>query len=206
VTVDLAGLALLCGGAVAGALAGALRQLVHLGAVALAALLARPLAPGLEALVGRSGAAPAQAGPLATLAAFLGLFLVLGAVGQLLVRLVRRRDGARSAADRGIGALLGGLHAFMALWAALSLLALWGRPVGPAGWGLDPGRGDLMAFARERNLLAVVAPAQARTVREQLPALRDALEHGPLERARQAAEEAERAQRARQEALEKAGR
>jgi len=206
VTLDLAGLGVLCAGAAVGALAGALRQVVHLGAVALAAALARPLAPGLEGLVGRTGAAPAQAGPVATLAAFLGLFLVLGAAGQLLLRLARRRDGGRSAADRGLGALLGGLHAFVALWAALSLLVLWGRPVGPARWGLDPGRGDLVAFAREHNLLALVAPAQARAVREQLPALRDALERGPLERARQAAEAAERAQRAKQEEAEKAGR
>lgn len=204
-SLDLAGLLVLAAGSLAGALGGALRQLVHLGALALGALAARALGPALVGAMAGAGASAALARPLASLAVLVAVFAAASLVGHLLLR-AARGHGPRPAADRGLGALLGGVQAGLAVWAAVSLLAAWGRPVGPAALGLDPGHGDLGAIGREHSLLDAWAPAEADALRRQLPALRDAGTANPLERARQAAEAADRALQRQAEQLEKAAR
>jgi len=210
-SADLAGLAVLAAAALGGALAGALRQVLHVAALAVAALLAGPAGAALEGPVTRAlgeGQAP-LAGPLSHLAAFVGIFLLVGLAAHLVLGALRR-GAPGSPANRALGAVLGGAQASVALWALLSILALWGRPVGPPGFRLDPSRGDLFGFAREHNLLEAVAPREAALLRSRLEPLREAAgaspDEGPLERARRAAEEAAAAARRAQDALEKAGR
>lgn len=172
-SADLLALAALALGAVAGALTGALRQLAGLAAMAAAALLGPRLAPLLE----RPAAAlvpGAAARPLAGLAGFLLVLVVATLVAHLLVRLAVGDE--RPPLDRAGGALLGGAKSAAGLWALLSLLALWDRPVGPKGFRLDPAEGEAMALVREHNLYDLVAPAEARLLRERLPALRDQVE------------------------------
>ncbi|HEY7725450.1 MAG TPA: CvpA family protein [Anaeromyxobacteraceae bacterium] len=202
---DLPCLALLALGAAGGAASGALRQVVHLLSVALAAVLARPGGELLEAPM-RRVVSPALARPLGAVLAFGAALALFGIAGGLLLR-GRARGRARSPADMGLGALLGGAQAALFLWAALSLLVLWDRPVGPRRFRLDPRHGDLAAVAREHNLLDAAAPGKAQEVREKLPAVREALEaENPIEKAQEAAREAVRAQERRREALEKAAR
>jgi hypothetical protein len=212
-SADLAGLAVLAAAALGGALAGALRQVVHVAAVGLAALLAGPLGGALERSVAGllgEGQAP-LAGPLARLAAFVGVFLAAGLVAQVVLAALRRGSPA-SPANRAAGALLGGAQAALALWALCSLLVLWGGPVGPPAFRLDPSQGDLLGFARDHNLLEAVAPREAALLRGRLGALREAAGkgseegEGPVDRARRTVEEAGAAARRAEEALEKAAR
>jgi hypothetical protein len=203
VSPDLPCLALLALGAAGGASSGALRQVVHLLSVVLAAVLARPAGEVLEGPM-RRVVSPALARPLGAVLAFGAALALFGVGGSLLLR-GRVRGRARSPTDMGMGALLGGAQAALFLWAALSLLVLWDRPVGPKGYRLDPRQGDLAGLAREHNLLDAAAPDKAREVRERLPAVREVLEGGnPLEKAREAAREAVRAEERKREALEKA--
>ena len=173
-SLDLLGLCLLLLATAGGALTGALRQVVHLVAVGGAAVLGPRLGPPLEGLVG--GLVPARAVPAAAaLAGFLLLFVALSLAGHLALRLLRG-EGKRSAADRGLGALLGGLQAALGIWAVLSLLVIWDRPVVAGPLRVDPRDGQLAAVAREHNLLDLAAPAQARELRRKIPQLRDALD------------------------------
>jgi hypothetical protein len=212
-SADLCGLAVLAAAALGGALAGALRQVVHVAAVGLAALVAGPLGGALEGSVARllgEGQAP-LAGPLARLVAFVAVFLGAGLLAQVVLAALRRGAPA-SPANRAAGALLGGGQAALALWALCSLLVLWGRPLGPPAFRLDPTQGDLFGFARDHNLIEAVAPGEAALLREKLGTLRDAAGTGdgpglgPIDRARQAVEEAGVAARRAEEALEKAAR
>jgi hypothetical protein len=196
--IDLLGLAALAAGSATGALTGALRQVVHLGALGLAGLLAPALGPLLARPLGKVLPLGGLAAAAGAFAAFALCFAALSLAGHLALRAGERR-ARRSAADRGLGALLGGLQTAFGLWAVLSLLVLWDRPIGRGGLRIDPRQGDLAAFAREHNLLEAVLPARLRQVRETLPAAREALERGALERA------GEGARRAR-EALEQADR
>lgn len=200
---DLLGLGVLAAAALGGALAGALRQAVHLLAVALAALLAGPLGRALAGAVGGllgEGQGP-LAGPLARLLAFAGVFVAAGMAAHLALGALWR-SGKASPANRALGALLGGAQAALGLWALCSLLVLQGGAVGPPGFRLDPSRGDLFGFARDHNLLELVAPGEVALLRERLGAA-GGEGGGPVERARRAVEEAAAAARRTGEALER---
>jgi len=197
VSIDLLGLAVLAAGAATGALTGALRQVVHLAALGLSALLAPALSPLLAGPISRLLPRPELGAPVAALGALVLSFALLSVGGHLLLR---GRGGGRRPADRGLGALLGGFQAAVGVWAALSLLVLWDRPVGGKELRLDPREGDLAAFAREHNLLEAVLPEELRQLRQKLPAAREAVEGEALrtateaaKRARQALDEAEKA-------------
>ncbi len=196
-SLDLLGLGVLAAGAAAGAFTGAVRQLVHLVALGLSALLAPALSPILAGPASRL--LPGLGAPMAALAAFALSFALLSVAGHLLIR---RREGGRRPADRGLGALLGGLQAAVGVWAVLSLLVLWDRPLGGQDLRIDPREGDLAAFAREHNLLQAILPEQLRQLREKLPAAREAVEGGAL----RAADEAARKAREALEQAEKAAR
>lgn len=189
-SLDLLGLGVLAAGAATGALTGALRQVVHLAALGLAALLAPVLSPLLAGPVSRLLPRPELGAPVAAFGALALSFALLAVAGHLLLR---GREGGRRSADRGLGALLGGLQAAVGVWAALSLLVLWNRPVGGKELRLDPGEGDLAAFAREHNLLEAVLPEQLRQLREKLPAAREAVESGAVRSATEAARKARQA-------------
>lgn len=202
-SLDLLALLLVAAGAVVGALAGALRQVVRLLALALAAVLAPRLAPRLADGLGRLLPERAAAGAVAVALAFAALFLGLWLVGRVLLRLLAS-EAEKGGADRGFGALLGGLQAALAAWMVVSLLALWGRPVGAPGFRLDPAEGQVGALVERFNLVELVAPAEARALREKLPRVREAVEAGKALQESPAArealrqlEEAEKAERAR---------
>jgi len=204
VSLDLLCLGVLLAGAAVGALSGALRQVVHLLAIGAAALLGPRLAPSLEGLVARL--VPPGAAPHAALLA--GFVLALAGtklVGHLLNRLLAG-DGEKSGTDRGVGALLGALQATVGLWAMLSLLVLWDRPVGRPPVRLDPRDGQLAALARAHNLVDLVAPAQARELRSRLPHLRDALDDKMLERVREATRKAQQLEAERLRQIDKVGK
>lgn len=203
-SLDLLGILVLAIAAATGALTGALRQLVHLGAVALGALVAPHLGRLLEGAARRVVEPGGAARAVAAFAGFALTFALVSVAGHLLLQ-GRTGRAARSASDRGLGALLGGGQAAVGTWAALSLLVVWDRPVGPRGLRLDPADGDLAGFAREHNLLDSAAPGQARELRERLPALREALER-PVERADEAARKAGGALRRVEKAAEDAAR
>lgn len=177
-SLDLVGLSLVVLGAVAGALAGALRQVVRLLALAAAALLAPRLAPRLAGPIERILSEPGAAAAVAVALAFALLFLLLWLLGRVVLR-IAASEAERGAADRGFGALLGGLQALLAVWMAVSVLALWGRPLGTRSFRLDPTQGQLAGVVRTHNLLDLVAPADARMLRERLPKVREALESVP---------------------------
>jgi len=185
VSLDLLTLLVVAVGALVGALAGALRQVVRLLALLLAALLAPRLAPRLSALLERLLPDRGAAATLAVALAFAGLFLLAWLAGRVLLRLLAS-EAERGGADRGFGALLGGLQAALAAWMVLSLLALWGRPLGP----LDPAEGQVGALVRRFNLLDLSAPAEARALRERLPRVRQAIEAGKALSESPAAQEA----------------
>jgi membrane protein required for colicin V production len=199
--IDLLGLGALAAGAVTGALTGALRQAMHLLALGLSGLLAAALGPRLAGPFSRALPDRGLGPPAAAFAVFALSFVLLSLAGHLLLR-ARGGEGRRSPADRGLGALLGGAQAAVGVWAVLSLWVVWDRPLGGKGLRLDPRQSDLAAFAREHNLLDAVLPAQLRQLRERLPAVREALERGALDRtaeaakkAREALEQAEKAAR-----------
>jgi membrane protein required for colicin V production len=148
VTLDAAVLALLALAAVAGALAGAMRQVVlaagavagwisvRLWAAAGGRLLERALSPPLARAV----------------AAGLVFAIAFSAVG-LAGRLVRRRStGAGSRADRALGALLGGGEAALVAWVAIAVLDLAG-PALPRALQAQLARSDLAALVREHDAL-----------------------------------------------------
>ncbi len=176
-SLDLLALVLVAAGALFGALAGALRQVVRLLSLALAALLAPRLAPALASPLARFLSDERAAGTVAVALAFAALFLLLWLAGRVLLRLLAS-EAERGSADRGFGALLGGLQAGLAAWMVVSLLALWGRPIGPQGFRLDPGDGQVGALVKRHNLIDLAAPAEAQALRERLPRVREAVEVG----------------------------
>lgn len=201
-SLDLLCLLLVAAGALVGALAGALRQVVRLLALLLAALLAPRLAPRLAAPLERLLPDRGSAATVAVALAFAGLFLLAWLAGRVLLRLLAS-EAERGGADRGFGALLGGLQAALAAWMLLSLLALWGRPIGP----LDPTEGQVGALVRRFNLLELSAPAEARELRQQLPRVRQAIEAGKALQEAPAAQEAlRRLEQAEREAAGKGKR
>jgi len=200
VSLDLLALLLVAAGALFGALAGALRQVVRLASLGLAALLAPRLAPRVSGPLERLLPDRGAAGTAAVALAFAALFLLLWLLGRVLLRLLVS-EAERGPADRGFGALLGGLQAALAAWMVVSLLALWGRPVGPRAFRLDPAEGQVGPLVRRHNLVDLAAPAEAQALRERLPRVREAVEAGQALRDSPAAREAlEKLEQAEKEA------
>lgn len=165
-TLDLAVLAVLALAAVAGAMSGALRQLVELGGAVLGWLAARhladPVAGGLDrwvpALVARA-AAPALL--------FLGTWALVSLAGAFVLRATGVAAVVRGPADRGVGALLGGAKGVLAAWVLVSalLLAAGGAP---RALGLDLRGSDFAVLVRSHDLLERLEPEQARALERAL--------------------------------------
>lgn len=149
--LDLALLLVLAGAAAKGAWDGALRQAVTLVAAVLGWLAARhlgaPVGAGLARFV-PDFASRALAGGLL----FLGVMALVSLAGAALLRGTGLAAAVRRPADRGVGALVGGVKAALVLWVGLSLAALAARALPErATRALD--RSELYALAREQNLL-----------------------------------------------------
>lgn len=150
-TLDLAVAGMVVLLAVLGAVSGALRQLLTLGAAVLGYAVARLLGPPVAAGLTRTLPGPA-AQATAGLVLFFATFVVAMLAGNLLLH--SRKDGPRPGpADRALGALLGATKAGLVIWVVLSALAIVDRPVGPTWFRLDPRQSDFAALARRRNLL-----------------------------------------------------
>jgi membrane protein required for colicin V production len=158
VRLDLAVLGLLAISSIAGAVSGALRQVVSLAAVALGALAARAWTDDVAAGLARTFR------PLAGLGApvllFLGVAALASLVGALLLRGTGLARAVRTPADRGAGALLGGAKGALAAWVLLSALALAG-PLAPGALARLARDSDLYALARRHNLLERLDPRAA---------------------------------------------
>jgi len=101
----------------------------------------------------------------------------------------------RGPADRGFGALLGGVKAGAVVWILLSALALAGTAA-PRTLALDPRASEFASLARRYNLLERLAPEPVRALerlrgRAELPmlsptpgAVREELERRQAERER----------------------
>ncbi|HZZ86102.1 MAG TPA: CvpA family protein [Anaeromyxobacteraceae bacterium] len=150
-TLDLACLAVLVLAALGGAFSGALRQLLQLAAGAAAFFASRALGPTLSLALARY-LPPRAAGPLARLGLFVTVLVLVTLLGRLLLRGLFG-EALRGPGDRAAGALLSAAKGALVLWAALSALALYGRPVSLGGVSLDPASSDFAAVAREHNLL-----------------------------------------------------
>jgi membrane protein required for colicin V production len=158
VAIDLATVALLALGAAFGSASGALHQLVQLAGMVVGWVaawhLGAPVARGITRWIPQ-GTARGAAGLLL----FLG-FSILGAwVGHRFLATRGLKGVVRSPPDRGLGALLGGAKAALVLWVALSALALAGGRVALGRFVLDGRGSDLVALAREQNLLSRWRPA-----------------------------------------------
>ncbi len=158
-TIDLVVLAFLAISAVAGALSGALRQLVSLVAAGAGVVAAR--AWSAEVGAGLAHRFSGAARPLAPALLFFGAFALVSIAGALLLRAGGLSGVVRGPADRGIGALMGGAKAGVVAWALLSLLALAGD-LPPAAVRSAAKGSDLAALARAHNLVARMDPGAAR--------------------------------------------
>ncbi len=148
--VDLVSLAIVVMAAICGAFAGAVPQLAHAAAVAAGWGGARVLGPRVAPLL--QGRVPAFAAhPIAGVIAFVACTLVATLVARVLIALTPLRRAPGTGADRGFGALLGGAQAALALWVALSALAVWNRPLQLGTVRLDPARSELVDVARGCN-------------------------------------------------------
>lgn len=178
--LDLAVLAVLAVASVAGALSGALRQLVSLAAAVVGWLAARHLGGDVAAGFARS-IPDAVARVLAPALLFLGAFALASLAGGLLLRSSGLSKIVRGPSDRGAGALLGGLKGALGAWVLLSALALAGS-LGSERIGRWAAGSDLLALARVHNLLVRLDPATARAFERALAAARSAEKAGALAR------------------------
>jgi membrane protein required for colicin V production len=151
VTIDLVVLAFLAISALAGAMSGALRQILSLVAAAAGVLASR--AWSVEVGAGLARRFSGLARPLAPALLFFGVFALVSIAGALLLRAGGVSRVVRGPADRGVGALMGGAKAAVVAWALLSVLALAGD-VPPAAIRAAARASDLAAHAREHNLVA----------------------------------------------------
>jgi membrane protein required for colicin V production len=156
--IDLAAVAFIALAAAFGSSAGALHQLVQLAGVLVGWLaawnLGPPVARGLSRWVPQGKASGA-----AGLLLFLGFSILAAWVGHLFLATRGLKGVVRSPPDRGLGALLGGAKWALVAWMALSALALAGGRVGLGRFAVDGAGSDLVALAREHNLLVRWRPA-----------------------------------------------
>jgi membrane protein required for colicin V production len=156
--LDLAVVAFVALAAAFGSSAGALHQLVQLAGACVGWLAAWHLGPPVARGLARwvpLGNASAAAGLLL----FLGFSILAAWVGHLFLSTRGLRGAVRSPPDRGLGALLGGAKWALVAWMALSALALAGGRVALGRWALDGEGSDLVALARDHNLLVRWRPA-----------------------------------------------
>lgn len=161
-TLDLAVLAALALAAILGATTGALRQLVQLAAVIAGALAARHLAAPVAAGLGRLASAPV-ARAIAPAFLFLGVAALVSLVGVVLLRGTAVSRAVRGPADRGLGALLGGVKSALVAWVILSVLAL-SAGLAPEGAARAVRSSQLVELAARYNLVERVAPDGAKAL------------------------------------------
>jgi membrane protein required for colicin V production len=161
-TIDLGVLAALALAAILGASSGALRQLVQVAAVIAGALAARQFAAPVAAGLGRLASAPV-ARAIAPAFLFLGVAALVSLVGVALLRGTAVSRAVRSPADRGLGALLGGVKSALVAWVILSVLAL-SAGIAPEGAARAVRSSQLVDLAARYNAVERVAPDGAKAL------------------------------------------
>ncbi|HSM91897.1 MAG TPA: CvpA family protein [Anaeromyxobacteraceae bacterium] len=156
--VDLAAVTFIALAAAFGSSAGALHQLVQLAGAVVGWLAAWNLGPPVARGLAR-WVPPARASLGAGLLLFLGFAILAAWVGHRLLATRGLERAVRSPPDRGLGALLGGAKWALVVWMALSALALAGGRVALGRFAVDGEGSDLLAAAREHNLLVRWRPA-----------------------------------------------
>jgi membrane protein required for colicin V production len=172
VLLDLLVLAVLAVAALHGAMGGALRQVVQLGAAVLGWLAARHLGPAVASGLGRWFPG-VLARPAASMLLFVGTYaLVTLLLGALLrgTHLARVMGGPT---DRGAGGLLGGAKGALIAWVLLSALALGGGRA-PAWLGGSLRGSDFASLAARHNLLLRIDPDRAHKLERILAIAREA--------------------------------
>ncbi len=157
--LDLSVLAVLAVAALLGAVSGALRQLVSLGAAVVGVLAARAF--GKDVGEGLARTISPLARGLGPVLLFFGISAVVSLAGGLVLRGTGLARVVRGPVDRSAGALLGGAKGAVAAWVLLSAFAL-ARELLPARVaGLGEGS-DFAAIARDHNLVSRLDPGAAR--------------------------------------------
>jgi membrane protein required for colicin V production len=169
--LDPAVVAILAAVAIGGAMSGALRQVAQLLAVAAGWLAARHLGPPVAE--GFARVVPALvARPAASAVLFLGGWAAAGLLANLVLRARGLSGLVHGAADRGLGAILGGAKGALVVWVLLSAAALAGPfSLGPLRF--DARASDFAGFARAHNLLARFDREKASTLERLLRIARD---------------------------------
>jgi membrane protein required for colicin V production len=181
--LDLAVLGLLLVAALAGAMSGALKQLLGMVGVVAGWAAARFVAPlALRHLLARPPSASARAA--AAVLAFVAGAVVATLLARALLRSVQGRDGRPGPLDRAGGALLGGAKAGLVAWVFLSVLALLGGRITLGPLRVDGRGSDFAAVAARHDLLELTDPRAARALRQlveaaQNPKARERLERDP---------------------------
>lgn len=171
-TLDLLVLVVLALAALSGAVSGALRQCVGLGAAVLGWLAARHLAaPVAEGLSRWMPGLVARA--VSPVLLFAGIFALVTLAGALALRATGISAVVRGPGDRGVGAVLGGAKGALVAWVLLSALALAAGD-GPRVLGLDLRRSDFAALSARHDLLQRLDPERARSLQRVLRAARAA--------------------------------
>jgi membrane protein required for colicin V production len=184
VLLDLVVLTVLALAALHGAMGGALRQLVQLLAAVVGWVAARHLAAPVAAGLGHWFPG-FLARPGASALLFLGTYAAVSLLGGAVL------SGAaggvvRGPADRGAGALLGGVKGGLGAWVLLSALALAGGVL-PGRFG-EAGASEYLGLARGHNLLVKLDPSRVRVLERILDAARAARRQGAPAGDREAAE------------------
>jgi membrane protein required for colicin V production len=156
----LAGLAI---AALVGAASGALKQVLKLAAVVVAALAARtlsaPVANGLGTVL-----SPVIARGAAPVLVFLGALALVSLLASALLRATGLSRAVQGPTDRALGAALSGAKAVLVAWVLLSALAVVGNAL---PWlGRQGERSQFASLAREHNLLEKVLPDQVQAVED----------------------------------------
>jgi membrane protein required for colicin V production len=176
VTLDLCLLGLVLLVALAGAVSGALRQVLKLAGVVAGWAAARWLAP---LLVRQLEAPSATARALVTAGTFLAAWVLVGWLGRSIRKAVQGEEERPGAFDRLMGALLGAAKGALVAWVFLALLALAGGRLALGSVRIDDRGSRAAALAARHDLLALADPEAAGSLRRLLALWRD-----PAKRAR----------------------
>jgi membrane protein required for colicin V production len=161
-TLDLALLGLVLLAALAGAVTGALRQVLTLAGVVAGWAAARFLAPHL---VRQLDAPSAATRALVVAGTFVAAWVVASLLGRAVRRAVQGEEERPGGLDRVLGALLGAAKGTLVAWVFLALLALLGGKVALGSVRIDDRHSRAAAWAARHDLLAAADPGAARTLR-----------------------------------------
>ncbi len=170
VTLDLALLGLVLLAAVAGAVSGALRQVLTLAGVVAGWAAARFLAPRV---VQQLHAPTALTRALVTGAAFVVAWMLVAMLARAIVRAVQGEEESPGGFDRLLGALLGVAKGVLVGWVFLALLALLGGRLALGPLRVESRGSKAAALAARHDLLSLASPGSARTAQRLVAIWRD---------------------------------